>query len=70
VATKPLPFLEKDAMRWRDNTALMLTEIKGIIRATMSASVTTRLEAVAWQMEKVVNDIEDTISNRKGGSAR
>jgi len=70
MPTKPLPFLEKDAIRWRDHAALALNEIRGIIRACYMPSVVTRLEALTWQMENLVNDVEDTIAARKGDAKR
>lgn len=65
MSTPKLPFLEKDALRWRDLSALSMNEIRSIIHATASPSVTTRLEALYWQMENLIKDIDKTVSNRR-----
>jgi hypothetical protein len=70
MPTKPLPFFEKDAIRWRDHSALVLNELRLIIQATVSPSVTTRLEALYWQVENTINDIDTTLSERKKTLAR
>jgi len=65
MSTPKLPFLEKDAMRWKDHTSLVMNELRGVIHATASPSVTTRLEALYWQVENIIKDIDKTISDRR-----
>lgn len=65
MSTPRLPFLEKDALRWRDIAAHMMYELADIKRCCNLPSIQNRIGDQIQQCSILCEDIQHKIDQRK-----
>lgn len=65
MPTKPLPFYEKDAVRWHDLVVDASGELRRVLRLCANTHYAGQLEAAIWQLENISLDIDKTLKDRK-----
>lgn len=65
MATKPLPFYEKDAQKWSDLVSISQSELKQILRENPNWKCYSQLESVIWQLTIIVHEIENALAAKR-----
>ena len=65
MPTKPLPFYEKDAVRWHDLVVDSTSELRRVLRSCANSHYANHVEAIIWQLENVTKDIDKTLKDRR-----
>ena len=65
MATKPLPFLEKDAQRWADHIYVVKSFVDEAMRTMLPCKERNALDAASMQCVSIVDDILETLEARR-----
>lgn len=65
MATKPLPFYEKDARRWADHIYVVKSYLDEVTRTMLPCKERNLIEAASMQCVTLVDDIVDVLEARK-----
>jgi hypothetical protein len=65
MATKPLPFYEKDAERWADHVYVVKSYLDEAMRLMLPCKEKNLLDAAAMQCVSIADDIKQTLKERK-----